>query len=37
MEVDANEAKATFKNGVLTIKLPKVEKVRTKRLDVDED
>lgn len=34
-EVDSSEAKATFKNGVLTIKLPKIEKLRTKRLSVD--
>ena len=36
-EVDTSEAKASFKNGVLTIRLPKVEKLRTKRLSVDED
>lgn len=36
-EVDANNAKATFKNGILTIRLPKIEKVRTKKLAIDTD
>lgn len=33
-DIDADNAKATLKNGVLTLKLPKLAKVRTKKLRV---
>ncbi len=34
VEVEADKAKATIKNGILTIKLPKSEKVKTKKIEV---
>jgi HSP20 family protein len=34
VEVDADRAKATIKNGILSIKLPKSEKVKTKKINV---
>jgi len=34
VEVDADKAKAGIKNGILTIKLPKIEKVKTKKIKV---
>jgi HSP20 family protein len=34
IEVDADKAKASIKNGILTIKLPKSEKVKTKKIRV---
>lgn len=34
IEVDADRAKATIKNGILTIRLPKSEKVKTKKISV---
>lgn len=34
VEVDADKAKAGIKNGILTIKLPKAEKVKTKKISV---
>jgi len=34
VEVDADRAKATIKNGILTIGLPKSEKVKTKKISV---
>lgn len=34
VEVDADRAKASIKNGILTIKLPKAEKVKTKKIQV---
>jgi len=34
VEVDADRAKASIKNGILTIRLPKVEKVKTKKIKV---
>lgn len=33
-EVDADEAQATFKNGLLTIRLPKLDTARTQKLRV---
>ncbi len=33
-DIDADNAKATLKNGILTLRLPKLEKVRTKKLRV---
>lgn len=35
VEVDADRAKATIKNGILTIKLPKSEKIKTKKIKVN--
>ncbi|GAI17673.1 unnamed protein product, partial [marine sediment metagenome] len=34
VEVEADKAKATIKNGILTIKLPKSEKIKTKKIQV---
>jgi len=34
VEVDADKAKATIKNGILTIKLPKSEKTKIKKINV---
>jgi HSP20 family protein len=34
VEVDADRAKATIKNGILTIRLPKSEKSKTKKIKV---
>lgn len=34
VEVDADRAKASIKNGILSIRLPKVEKVKTKKIKV---
>lgn len=34
VEVDADKAKASIKNGILTIKLPKSEKTKTKKITV---
>lgn len=36
-EVDTSAANASFKNGILTIRLPKIEKARVKKLKVEED
>lgn len=33
-EIDANEAQATIKHGLLTIRLPKLDKTRTQKLRV---
>ena len=33
-EIDPDEAEATIKNGILTIKLPKLDKEKTKKLKV---
>lgn len=34
VDVQADEAEASLKNGILTIKLPKVEKVKTKKIKI---
>lgn len=34
VEVDADRARATIKNGILTIRLPKSEKIKTKKIKV---
>lgn len=34
VEADSDRAKASIKNGILTIKLPKAEKVKTKKIQV---
>jgi len=35
-EVDPEEAKVTFKNGILTVRLPKINKKKMKKLKVSE-
>ena len=34
-EVDTEKAKATFKNGLLTISLPKAERARSRKIDIN--
>lgn len=34
VDVDADRAKASYKNGILTIRLPKLERIRTKKLKI---
>ena len=34
VDIEADKAEASFKNGVLTIRLPKVERVKTKKIKV---
>ena len=34
VEIDSEQASASMKNGILTIRLPKIEKVKTKKLKV---
>lgn len=34
VEVDAEQAQASMKNGILTIRLPKVEKIKTRKIAV---
>ena len=34
VDIEADKAKATMKNGILTIRLPKAEKVKTKKIIV---
>ena len=34
VDVDPEEAKAVYKNGILTIRMPKLEKVKTKKLKI---
>jgi len=36
IDIDADKAKASMKNGIITIKLPKLEKLKTKTLKVKE-
>ncbi|KKU78678.1 MAG: Small heat shock protein [Candidatus Peregrinibacteria bacterium GW2011_GWA2_47_7] len=35
--VDVSKIKATFKNAILTIRIPKVEKIRTRKIQIKED
>ena len=35
VDIDADDAKASMKNGLLTIKLPKLERTRTKKLRIE--
>ncbi|MDD5589851.1 MAG: Hsp20/alpha crystallin family protein [Candidatus Portnoybacteria bacterium] len=37
VDIEADRAEAALKNGILTIKLPKVEKVKTKKIKVITD
>ena len=34
LEVDSENSVASFKNGILTIRLPKIEKVKTKKIKI---
>jgi HSP20 family protein len=34
IDIEADKAEASFKNGILTIRLPKIEKVKTKKIKV---
>ncbi len=34
VDVDADSAKASMKNGILTIRLPKLDKIKTKRIRI---
>jgi len=34
VDVDADSAKASMKNGILTIRLPKLDRIRTKKIKV---
>lgn len=34
LDIDADSAKASYKNGILTIRLPKLEKLRTKKIKI---
>jgi len=34
VDIEADKTEASFKNGILTIRLPKIEKVRTKKIKV---
>lgn len=34
VDVDADNAKATYRNGVLTVRLPKLEKIKTKKVKI---
>ncbi|OGN01903.1 MAG: hypothetical protein A3G51_02010 [Candidatus Yanofskybacteria bacterium RIFCSPLOWO2_12_FULL_43_11b] len=34
VDVDADNAKASIKNGILTIRLPKLDRIRTKKIKV---
>ena len=34
VDVDADSAKASMKNGILTIQLPKLDKIRTKKIKI---
>lgn len=34
MDIDADSAKASYKNGILTIRMPKLEKLRTKKIKI---
>ena len=34
VDIDADSAKASMKNGILTIRLPKLDKIRTKKIKI---
>ncbi|MCL5224462.1 MAG: Hsp20 family protein [Patescibacteria group bacterium] len=36
-EVDPDEAKVSLKNGVLTVRLPKINRSNSKKLQIKED
>jgi len=36
MEVDSDKSKAAVRNGILTIRLPRLDKVRTKKIKISE-
>jgi len=35
VDVDADSAKASVKNGLLTIRLPKLEKIKTRKIKIE--
>ncbi|MFC1700696.1 Hsp20/alpha crystallin family protein [Patescibacteria group bacterium] len=35
VDVESDNAKATMKNGILTIKLPKAERIKTKKIEIE--
>ncbi len=35
VDVEADKAKASMKNGILTVRLPKIEKVKTKKIEIE--
>lgn len=37
VDIDADKAVASLKNGILTIRLPKAEKIRTKKIKIKND
>ena len=36
VDVDSDSAKASIKNGILTIRLPKLEKIKTKKIKISD-
>ena len=34
VDIEADKSEATMRNGILTIRLPKIEKVKTKKIKV---
>lgn len=34
VDVDTESAKASYKNGILTVRLPKIEKIKTKKIKI---
>lgn len=37
VEVEAEKSKASLKNGILTVRLPKLERIKTKKIQVQEE
>ena len=37
VEVEAEKSKATLRNGILTVHLPKLERIKTKKIQVQEE
>ncbi|HAM96082.1 MAG: Protein containing Heat shock protein Hsp20 protein [Candidatus Azambacteria bacterium GW2011_GWB2_46_37] len=37
VEVEAEKSKATLRNGILTVRLPKLERIKTKKIQVQEE
>lgn len=35
VEIDSDQSQATIKNGILTIRLPKIEKIKSKKIKVE--
>ena len=34
VDVEVDQAQASMKNGILTIRLPKIEKIKTKKIEI---